>query len=280
MLEQGYDFYLADTDEGKSIHYHLRYQVYCLREKYENPNHHQNFLEQDEYDNSSVHFIVRSRTSGEWLGAMRLVIGAVQKLPVSKISSVDPANFSGANWMRVAEASRLCTLLPTPPRPDFASKPGAEDRARSFITEALQSSWITVGLIRAVREYSLAHGILHCFFLVSDPLARILRRIGMEIEPVGSPCLHRGWRRPYMHNFKTGYEAMRIRSPELYKIFCRPSAYGRYSELEQSSENLLLAASGSDIGIQSEHPVPVQRAKQNERRDKSVREIANAFSRL
>jgi hypothetical protein len=73
-----------------------------------------------------------------------------------------------------------------------------------------------------------------------------LRRLGMEIEPVGSPCLHRGWRRPYMHNFKTGYQAMRARSPELYKVFCRPTAYACYSELENGAQVLPLAACGGE----------------------------------
>jgi len=236
MLEQEYAFYLADNDAGKSIHYGLRYQVYCLREKYEDPTCHQNFLEKDEYDGSSAHFIVRSRTTGEWLGAMRLVIGPVQDLPVSKISSVDSASFAGTNWTHVAEASRLCTLLPSSPRSNFASKSAVITNGRPgsppFTRKALQSSWITVGLIRAVRQYSLAHEITYCFFLISDPLARILRRLVIEIEPVGSPCLHRGWRRPYMHNFKTGYRTMNARSPDLYRMFCQAHAYSRYSELE------------------------------------------------
>src|SRR5581483_7154553 len=87
MLEQEYAFYLADTDAGKSIHYALRYQVYCLREKYEDPARHPNFCEQDEFDDSSVHFIARSVRTGEWLGAMRLIIGPVQNLPVPKLPS-------------------------------------------------------------------------------------------------------------------------------------------------------------------------------------------------
>jgi N-acyl amino acid synthase of PEP-CTERM/exosortase system len=251
MLEQAYDFYLADTDAGKSIHYNLRYQVYCLREKFEDPSHYPNSLEQDEYDDASAHFIVRSRVTDEWLGAMRLIVAPVQKLPVSKISSVDLENFAGVNRTKVAEASRLCTLLPPNQDSHPASSTLRGPQAVQAVScrhnsHALQTSWITVGLIRAVRQYSLSHEIFYCLFLISDPLARMLRRLGMEIEPVGSPCLHRGWRRPYMHNFKTGYQAMRARLPELYKSFCRPTAYGRFSELEDRSEAMPLAACGGE----------------------------------
>jgi N-acyl amino acid synthase of PEP-CTERM/exosortase system len=250
MLEQGYDFYLADTDAGKSIHYRLRYEVYCLREKFEDPARYPKFLEQDEYDDASVHFIVRSRATGEWLGAMRLIVAPVPKLPVTRFSSFDPANLAGLSAKRVAEASRLCILLPTRPRADFATNASQTPKtpADSYHRNgaALQTSWITVGLIRAVRQYSLANGIICCFFLISDPLARILRRLGMEFDPVGSPCLHRGWRRPYMHNFKTGYQGMRARSPELYKDFCRPPAYTHFSQLDESPEALPLAACGGE----------------------------------
>jgi N-acyl amino acid synthase of PEP-CTERM/exosortase system len=251
MLEQEYDFYLADTDAGKSIHYNLRYRVYCLREKFEDPSCYPNSLEQDEYDDASAHFIVRSRVTGEWLGAMRLIVAPMQNLPISRLSSVDAENFAGVNRKKVAEASRLCTLLPTAPRGNFsanATKSCLTAPARSCYhnREALQTSWLALGLIRAARQYCLKHEIVHCFFLISDPLARMLRRLGMEIEPVGSPCQHRGWRRPYIHNVKTGYQAMTTRSPELYKSFCRPTAYGRFSELEDRSEALPLAACGGE----------------------------------
>jgi len=250
MLPQKYDFYLADNDAGRRIHYKLRYQVYCLREKFEDPSSHPSFLEQDQYDDISAHFIVRSRATGEWLGAMRLIIAPVQKLPVSRISSMDLKNFPGIPGKGVAEASRLCTLIPTSPRsnsaPDTKKARNRHAGPHHLISHALQTSWITVGLISAVRQYSLAHEILYCFFLISDPLARMLRRLGMEIDPVGSPCFHRGWRRPYMHNFKTGYQTMRARSPELYKVFCRRTAYARYSEVDGVPEVLPLAACGGD----------------------------------
>jgi N-acyl amino acid synthase of PEP-CTERM/exosortase system len=256
MLEQEYNFYLADTDAGKSIHYSLRYQVYCLREKFEDPSVHPNYLERDEYDDTSAHFIVRSRTSGEWLGAMRLIIAPAQKLPVSKFSSVGPANDCAIARTKAAEASRLCTLLPTSPRADFVTRANQTQKApvNSCHRGTLQTSWLAIGLIGAARQYCLKHGILYCFFLISDPLARMLRRLGMEIEPVGSPCLHRGWRRPYIHNVKTGYQEMLKRSPELYKDFCRPTAYVRFSRYEGTEEALPLAACGGDhqpIGLAS-----------------------------
>ena len=235
MLENEYDFYLADTDAGKSIHYSLRYQVYCLREQYEEPSRHPKFLEQDEYDEVSAHFIARCRNTGEWLGAMRLIVGAAENLPVTKFSQVNSENFSPGRRKLFAEASRLCTLLPTNTHSNFAlnqpKTPALRLTPRPPAAKPLQASWISLGLIRAARQYCLKHDITFCFFLISDPLARMLRRLGMDIEPVGSPCQHRGWRSPYIHNVKTGYQAMSVRSPDLYNSFCRTDAYAHYSDL-------------------------------------------------
>ena len=247
MLEHEYDFYLADTDAGKSIHFGLRYQVYCLRERYEDPSRHANFLEEDEYDKSSVHFIARSRSTGEWLGAMRLILGPMHTLPVTKFSQVHSERFSPTNRQIFAEASRLCILLSANTRGNLVLNQPNQMRhltSRCSITKPLQSSWISLGLIRAARQYCLKHDITFCFFLISDPLARILRRLGMDIESVGSPCQHRGWRSPYIHNVKTGYRAMSVRSPDLYRSFCQTDAFARYSELIEGFDHTPLAAIG------------------------------------
>ncbi len=120
-------------------------------------------------------------------------------------------------------------------RADFDARssctPSKCSSSRLSAARTAQASWVAMGLIRAGRQYCLMHGVTYGFFLISDPLARILRRLGMDIEPVGSPCQHRGWRSPYIHNVKTGYEAMSVRSPDLYDSFCRADAYARYSDL-------------------------------------------------
>ncbi len=248
MLARDYDFFLADTDAGKSIHFNLRYQIYCLRERFEDPNNYPNFLEQDEYDDSSAHFVARCRNSGEWLGAMRLIIAPALNLPMAKLSTINPENFAEPSWNKVAEASRLCTLLPSSLRAGFGAVDSKNSRKRetsqSVAARALQTSWIAVGLIRAARIYCLRHEITYCFFLISNPLARMLRRLGMEIEAVGSPCRHRGWRSPYIHNVETGYRAMSERSPELYQSFCRPDAYAHFSELDETLDSTPIAAIG------------------------------------
>lgn len=246
MLDTEYCYYLADTDEGKSIHFQLRYNVYCLRERFEEPKLFPDREEKDQHDDLSAHFLVRSRVSGHWLGAMRLIVGQAQDLPVSNIASIDAANIAALGTEKVAEASRLCAILPKPQRVKSTTNRWMRDRhtpAPHPSNRALHASWIAIGLIRAARQYCLEHNIETCFFLINDSLARILRQMGMEIEPIGSPLNHRGWRRPYIHNVVTGYQDMAQRSPELYQSFCTSSGYELFSDFEDSVEPAELAVS-------------------------------------
>ena len=244
MLDTEYRYYLADTDEGKSIHFQLRYNVYCLRERFEDPKFFPDKEERDQHDDSSAHFLVRSRTTGNWLGGMRLIVGQARDLPVNRIASMDTANIAAHGTEKVAEASRLCAILPQSQRPQSNGSAGSrysrcESNTKHY--RVLHASVMTVGLIRAARTYCLEHGIVNCYFLINDPLARILRHLGMGIDPVGDLCEHRGWRRPYHHNFETGYDQMARQSPELFESFCTPAGYERFSEIDQPVDEIALA---------------------------------------
>ena len=246
MLDTEYRYYLADTDEGKSIHFQLRYNVYCLRERFEDPKFFPDKEEKDQHDDSSAHFLVRSRTTGNWLGGMRLIVGQARNLPVSNIASIDTSTIAALGTQKVAEASRLCVLLPKPQRPNSTANRWTRDLHAADhkpTNRALHASWIAIGLIRAARQYCLEHRIEFGFFLINDPLARILRQMGIEIVPIGSPLDHRGWRRPYLHNIITGYHDMARGAPELYESFCATSGYELFSNIDNCFEHVELAAS-------------------------------------
>ena len=219
MFDNRFETLVADTEVSKAIHYNLRYQVYCLERRFENPAAFPDQLETDDYDKNSVHFIVRHRESGQWIGAMRLVLAISGKLPLTLISTVDTNSIGSLANTIVAEVSRLCVLplrnQETTERPDI-----------------VHPSVITLGLIRAARQYLLSHNIQFSYFLITAQLARILERVGMEIKPVGPPVDHRGPRRPYVHDVKNGYRTMRDKSPLVYEMFQVSPAYKHYSKTQ------------------------------------------------
>ena len=216
MFDDQFETIVADTDRSKAIHYNLRYQVYCLERHFENSAAFPDQQESDIYDKHSVHLIVRHRTSGHWVGAMRLVLAVPEKLPLTRVSTIDADSIRGPKDAIVAEASRLCVL---------PSNIGSEERLN------VHPSVITLGLIRAAREYSLTHNIRFSYLLITAQLARIRERVGIEIKPVGPITDHRGQRRPYLHDFKNGYKAMRDKSPLIYEMFLAKPAYQYFSRM-------------------------------------------------
>ena len=77
-----YEVILADTEESKEIHFKLRYKVFCLEKGYEDAKKFPDEMEKDKYDGHAIHFIVRHKLSRQWVGAFRIIMGRLPKLPI------------------------------------------------------------------------------------------------------------------------------------------------------------------------------------------------------
>src|SRR5690606_27850567 len=54
--------------------YRLRYDVYCVANEFENPDHQLAGYEQDKYDDYSVHSLLMDTETGADLGSVRLIL--------------------------------------------------------------------------------------------------------------------------------------------------------------------------------------------------------------
>ncbi len=221
MFDSRYQAVIADTEESKSIHYHLRYQVYCLEKKFEPAEIFDDQQEIDEYDNQSVHFIIQDKQSGEWVAAARLVIGKPEDLPISKLTeySLDGRSKEG---MVFAELSRLSILK-------------SFRRGTSQAQEKISEPEVLLGLIRAVKEYSEQNGIDYWLFLCRRSIMRVVGNMGMHMDIIGNPCEHRGIRYPYLATLATAFKGIAQRSPKVHQMFSRKNTLVTYSKLMESS---------------------------------------------
>ena len=64
----------ADTPELRDLAYLLRYQVYAHEHGFEKPEDHLKEREKDDYDERSLHILLRHRRSGIVVGTARLVL--------------------------------------------------------------------------------------------------------------------------------------------------------------------------------------------------------------
>jgi N-acyl-L-homoserine lactone synthetase len=138
MFDERYEVVVACTHVTRRIHHQIRYQVYCVEQGYEDPAQYPNQEEHDAWDEHAVHFLVRERSSGEWIGAMRLIRPLDGVLPIGMAAQLHqdsiPAEAQGSAW----ELSRTCILSDY--RRGSAAKVGHQMRSRVARSERRGSS--------------------------------------------------------------------------------------------------------------------------------------------
>src|SRR5687767_3456910 len=84
----------ADTPELLDAAHALRYQVYCVEHKFEDPALQEGQRERDRYDEHAVHAVLISKASNEVVGCVRLILprGDASSLPLwSLLGTTDRA---------------------------------------------------------------------------------------------------------------------------------------------------------------------------------------------
>lgn len=238
MFDEFFEVFLADTEEGMETHYHLRYKVYCEEMGYEDKNLFSKELERDEWDKHSVHFIVRHKETGQWVGAMRMVYQNNAILPLQEFCSIAADVESKKNNI---EISRLCLVKEirrrkTDNEPPLSLDVSADTSHNNKDIHELYSrrhinKSLIWGLFRAASVYSQEKNIDNWYFLGTKALARVITREGFKMRQVGDGCDHRGMRYP----FKVKMEDI-INNSIWSKGF--QQGYRLYSELESVQQAL------------------------------------------
>ncbi len=245
MFDKRYEVILADTAEAQRIHYQLRYQVYCLEEGFEAHDNFPDHMERDEWDENAVHFIVRSKQSMEWVAAMRLVLPRQEGLPLENLCSVDSNVMPFSHNENVAEVSRICIKdtfrrkrQPVADNDDNLARPDADEKAVAR-QQRYKKSEIMLGLFRAASVYSREHNIRNWLFLTTPALARLINQMNIQLIKIGSACLHRGKRFPFMADLKESENRIRRGCSVVEEMFSRSElAYRAFSELQPGYDNL------------------------------------------
>jgi len=229
MFDQNFEVFLANTQESKEIHYSIRYQVYCEEMGFENKDNFPLEQEFDEYDNHSIHFIVRSRHTNEWVGAMRMVLKKNHLLPVEEHCNLNTIINNDDTFNRSIEISRLCLIKDirrritdtNPPLgipKDQSDEVKKDDNVIPFHGRKHIERSIIWGLFRAAAVYSKKRNIQKWYFLGANALARIICKKDFNLQQIGEPCNFNGERFPFkitlnevlsnslwLNDFKNGY---------------------------------------------------------------------------
>jgi N-acyl amino acid synthase of PEP-CTERM/exosortase system len=95
---------------------------------------------------------------------------------------------------------------------------------------------VLLGMLRAIRVYGRERGIQHCYLLVTDSFARLLRRLGVVLYQVGRAVDHRGYRTPYLVRLEESAASMCGRSPVVRGLFARDAlGYRSSGEIDEDT---------------------------------------------
>lgn len=214
----------AVTPEQKNDAYRIRYRVYCDEFGYENPALFPDELERDEYDERSLHCIIRHH-SGMPAGCVRLVPtnndASSDPLPFEKYcgDSLDTAFVRSLNLDRAktCEISRLAVDGAFRRRSGEArTRFGEVDAMDISRQEQRTFSLIAVAGFLAATALTELSGRTEVFAMMEPFLPRLLKRSGILFERAGADIDYHGTRAPYFIRTQAALDNMRPDLRELY----------------------------------------------------------------
>lgn len=180
----------ADSPELLRRAFETRYQVYCVENRFEDPQQHQAGRETDEFDAYASHSLLVLRPSEEAIGTVRLILpgeGHPESFSVSRIQALS-GGYSPTPVETTGEVSRFS--ISKQGRHKWNTAPNMESNPPRP-ADPLPS----LGLIQGLVRMSVLKGITHWCAVMEPKLLRMLSAMGIHFTPVGPLIEHHGFRR-------------------------------------------------------------------------------------
>jgi len=155
----------------------LRYEVYCLEQRFVDAARCTDGRETDEYDVHAIHFAAATER-GEVVATLRLVLDSPLGFPLERHACALLAGRPPSERPRTGEVSRLII-------------------ATRYRTATIREPLILFGLFRHLYEEAWRLGLDYLVAAMEPGLARLLRRLGFPFVPLGEPISYFGEVTPY-----------------------------------------------------------------------------------
>ncbi len=216
---------IANTAQLREEVFRIRYQVYCEELGYEPLSKFPEQLERDAYDPRSVHCLLKHKSSGTYVGCVRLVLSDPHnreaRFPFENVCREHLIDFNTMPRTHFGEISRLAVI------PRFRNWPREDQTSADLIRQGEQNQkylqqslfpFVALNLYITSISLLVKHQLNFGFCLMEAKLARHLRRIGITSRPLGQAVDFNGKRAPFVlktseivHNFS--------QKPELNHLF-------------------------------------------------------------
>lgn len=243
-FQKYFEIVTVDTDELLDHVYRIRYQVLCVEQRLPgfDPALCPDQMEKDGYDNHSSHVLLRFRSSGQFIGTVRLILPHPSKpeklLPVELYGQLDSTlcDIKALPRQQTAEISRFLVISQFDRRKGDRRKdehqnqteePGSEKREAQDRRGSDRRSTLSIGLVlmSGVMRMSVKYKIKHWLSVADPALNKLMGFYGLNFIPIGPPVNYHGIRRPYYVKVEDALERMYQQHRDAWEVVTDCGAY-------------------------------------------------------
>jgi N-acyl amino acid synthase of PEP-CTERM/exosortase system len=225
-FNQYFEMVPAFSDELKNEVYKLRYHVYCVENEFLNSEDYPDNLEIDDYDQQSVHYLIRHRKSGDYAATTRLILPDAdnpEKLfPLEQYCKID--NFAVMKSIKreqLGEVSRFCVSKAFKKRRNEGHTLTAiSSDVQDYFTHNERRTFphITLGLFACCIKASYENNIHYLYAATEQSLFRFVSVFGINLKRIGPVANYHGDRWPSVINVADMLDCIAGKNLELWNL--------------------------------------------------------------
>ena len=204
----------------------IRYQVYCLEQKFEREEDHPDHKENDEYDDLSLHALIQHKPSSDYAATVRLVtfesLGKTGLFPIelhSDINQEGRAIIESLPRRSIAEVSRFAVSKTFRKRILDSNYHGINELGEQRQLDSRRViPHITLGLFKVLFQMSHNAEIHYWYAVMEVTLIRLLRRFGFDFIRVGPVVDYHGKRVPCYINVADALDNIKKVQPKVWEF--------------------------------------------------------------
>lgn len=248
-FNQYFDLVLANTPESLKTCYRLRYDVYCKEAAIPgfNAENYPDGLEQDQYDERSLHCLLIHRPTERVAGTVRLVLHALDNhftfpiekatrlevLPRHRIGEVSRLIVAPDFRMRKGETRQLQGVAPE--LEDSAHKNGRRDPHAKWNGPDLRNAvprrrfpHPVLGLVMGLVQMSFEENLSYLYAGMEPACARFLRSFGIDFAPISPIIDFYGPCKGYLCYIPAILENVYQTDPQIWKVVTRNGMFSHF----------------------------------------------------
>lgn len=224
-FNQYFELVPALSDELKNEVYRLRFQVYFNETQFfTDPSLYPGRLERDEFDDCSIHYLIRHRKSNTYAATTRLVLPDYlnhEKLfPIEVHSTIDETEMiQGISRINLGEISRFCVSKEFKRRKNESKAlAGVNGSSVDLFSEEERRSfpYLTIALIASLVKVSKEQNIEYLFAIMEVALLRFLAKLGIFFVEIGPTIEYYGKRKPCVIKAEDMLKGVLEKSPAIW----------------------------------------------------------------